>query len=185
MLTRVGVLLTSSRHVSGLYEIANARLSDTLNNPLESVVKLTNATLGRLGNPYANEPSALAVVPKAQIALVYAEVEATRQVDRRMATYVPKQTTELLVLVAGLRVRGRAHASGSLDPNELQRLVAQSGDRFVVLTDAHLALDVEGTTERDVGVAMLNARHIQFVASGDEKLVKVEGPPTARSAQSA
>jgi hypothetical protein len=185
MRTRVGVLLTSSRHVSGLYEVGSARLSDALNNPLESVIRLTNATLGRLGNPYANEPTALAVVPKTQIALVYAEVEATRQVDRRMATYVPKQTTELLVLIAGLRVRGRAHASGPLDPNDLQRLVTQSGDRFVVLTDAHLALDVEGTTERNVGVAMLNARHIQFVASDPDHVVAVEGPPTARSAQSA
>ena len=185
MLTRVGVLLTSSRLVSGLYEIGSARLSDTLNNPLESVVRLTNATLGRLANPYANEPAALAVVPKAQIALVYAEVEATRQANRRMAGYVPKQTTELLLLVAGLRVRGQAHASGPLDPNELQRLVAQSGDRFVVLTDARLAVDVEGTTERNIGVAMLNARHIQFVASGQENVVVVEGPSTARPVRSA
>lgn len=180
MRTRVGVLLTSSRHVSGLYEVGSARLSDALNNPLESVIRLTNATLGRLGNPYANEPASVAVVPKAQIALVYAEVEATHQ-DRRMATYVPKQTTELLVLVAGLRVRGRAHASGPLDPNDLQRLVAQSGDRFVVLTDAHLALDVEGTTERNIGVAMLNARHIQFVASDQERPVAIERPFPARS----
>ena len=165
MKTRIGVLLTSSRHVSGLYEIGNARLSDALNNTLESVVRLTSATLGRLGNPAANEPAPLAVVPKAQIALVYVELEATRPVDRRMAAYVPKQTTEILVLVAGLRVRGRAHASGPLDPTGLHRLAVQVGDRFLVLTDAGLALDVEGTTERHIGVAMLNARHIQFVAA--------------------
>ncbi len=78
MKTRVGVLLTSSRHVSGLYEIGNARLSDALNNTMESVIELTNATLGRLGNPAANEPTSLAVVPKAQIALVYGELEAKR-----------------------------------------------------------------------------------------------------------
>jgi hypothetical protein len=108
------------------------------------------------------------VVPKAQIALVYAELEATRPVDRRMAGYVPKQTTEILVLVAGLRIRGRAHASGPFDPIELHRLAAQAGDRFVVLTDADLAVDVEGTTERSIGVAMLNARHIQYVASHNE-----------------
>ena len=164
MKTRIGVLLTSSRHVSGLYEIGNARLSDALNNTLESVVRLTNASLGRLGNLAANEPTPLAVVPKAQIALVYVELEATRPVERRIAGYVTKQTTEILVLVSGLRVHGRAHASGALDPVELHRLAAQGGDRFVVLTDAGLALDVEGTTERDIGVAMLNARHIQFVA---------------------
>jgi hypothetical protein len=164
--TRVGVLLTSSRHVSGLYEIGNVRLSDALNNTLESVIALTNATLGRLGNPAANEPTPLAVVPKAQIALVYGEPEAKHPVERRMAGYIPKRTTELLVLVAGLRVRGWAHASVAIDPTELQRLVAQTGDRFIVLTDARLALDVEGTTERQIGVAMLNARHIQFVSQG-------------------
>ncbi|HEV8669808.1 MAG TPA: hypothetical protein VGS01_03625 [Candidatus Limnocylindria bacterium] len=142
---------------------------------MESVVTLTNATLGRLGNPAANEPLSLAVVPKAQIALVFAELEATRPVERRMAGYVPKRTTELLVLVAGLRVRGQAHASGALDPAELQRLVAQTGDRFVVLTDARLAVDVEGTTERPIGVAMLNARHIQFVAQGNEAAAPPSG----------
>jgi hypothetical protein len=63
-----------------------------------------------------------------------------------------------------LRVRGRAHSASELDPVELQRLVASGENRFVVLTDASLALDVEGVTEREIGVAMLNARHIQFVA---------------------
>jgi hypothetical protein len=162
--TQIGVLLTSSRHVSGLYDTGNARLSDALNSTLESVVRLTNASLGRLGNPAANEPTALAVIPKAHIALVYVELEVTRPVERRMAAYVMKQTTDILVLVAGLRVRGQAHASGPLDPVELHRLAARGDDRFVVLTDASLALDVEGTTERPIGVAMLNARHIQFVA---------------------
>lgn len=173
--------MTSSRHVSGLYEHGNARLSDALNNTLESVVRLTNATLGRLGNPDANEPTPLAVVPKAHVALVYADLEAKRPVDRHMAAYVPKQTTELLVLAAGLRVRGRGHASGPLDPVELHRLVAQIGDRFVVLTDARLALDVEGTSERHIGVAMLNARHIQFVAPSKESVALADSRPMAES----
>lgn len=175
MKTRIGVLLTSSRHVSGLYDTGNARLSDALNSTLESVVRLTNASLGRLGNPAANEPAALAVVPKAHIALVYVELEATRPVERRMAAYVTKKTTGILVLVAGLRVRGQAHASGPLDPVEMHRLAARGDDRFVVLTDANLAVDIEGTTERAIGVAMLNSRHIQFVASSGDDALVVDG----------
>ena len=87
-----------------------------------------------------------------------------RPTDRRISTFVVKQSTGLLVLAAGLRVRGRVHATAPLDPVELQRLVADGVSRFVVLTDARLSLDVEGVTEREVGVAMVNALHIQFVA---------------------
>ncbi|HEY3218413.1 MAG TPA: hypothetical protein VGK15_04925 [Candidatus Limnocylindria bacterium] len=135
-----------------------------MNNPLESVVRLASATLGRLGNPNANEAAPLALLPKAHIALVYTEPEVRSPAARLMGAYVPKRTTALLVLVAGLRVRGLAHGLGPLDPVELHRLVSQGNDRFVVLTDARLALDVEGTSEREIGVAMLNVRHIHYVA---------------------
>jgi hypothetical protein len=164
MRTRVNVLLTSSRSVAGLLDHGDARFSDALKNPLESIVRLTEATLGRIGNLDANEPVDTAVIPKNHVALVYAPAEANAPAERRLSGYVPKQTTELIVLVAGLRVRGHGHAAGELDPVELHRLVADGANRFVVLTDAHMALDVEGMTERAIGVAMLNARHIQFVA---------------------
>lgn len=172
--TRVVVVLTSSRSVAGLYEVGDQRLSDALNNTLESVVRLSHATLGRLGNASANEPVAEAVVPKAQVALVYAELEPVRPVERRMSSYVTKQGTDLLVLAAGLRVAGRAHASAELDGVELHRLVAEARDRFVVLTDARLALDIEGTTAREIGVAMINSRHIQFVARSEDQVAEIE-----------
>ena len=174
MKNRVVVVLTSSRSVAGLYEIGDQRLSDALNNTLESVVRLSHATLGRLGNPSANEPVAEAVVPKAQVALVYMELEPVRPVERRMSSYVTKQVTDLLVLAAGLRVAGRAHASSGFDLVDLHRLVAEAHDRFVVLTDARLALDIEGTTAREIGVAMVNTRHMQFVARSEDRTAQTE-----------
>ena len=164
MRTRITVLLTTGRSVIGEVEHAEPRLSDALNNPLQSVIRLTDAQLGRLGNVEANQPVSIAVIPKTHVALVYPNAESPRPADRRRVRYTATQTTGLLVLLAGLRVRGRAHAASELDPVELQRLVAPGENRFVALTDASLALDVEGMTEREIGVAMLNARHIQFVA---------------------
>lgn len=147
-----------------MFDHGESRLSDIINSPLQSVIRLTDATLGRLGNEHANEPVEVAVVPKSQVVLVFATHELTRPADRRISSFVAKRTTGLIVLVGGLRVRGQAHATFALDPVELQRLVADRESRFVVLTDARLALDVEGTTEREVGVVMVNAQHIQFVA---------------------
>jgi hypothetical protein len=151
--------------VTGSYEHGEARLSDALNQSLASVLRIAGATLGRFGNPGANEPVAMAIVPKNHAALVIAEGQANGSSEKRMYSYVPKKTSELLVLLAGLRVRGSAHAAGQLDDVEMRRQLSESVDKFIVLTDAWLAFDVEGTTERSVGVVMVNARHIQFVAA--------------------
>jgi len=164
MKTNVTILLTSGRSVTGGFEHGELRLSDALNGSLASVMRIADATLGRFGNPAANEPVAVALVPKSHAALIIPKEEASRANDTRMFSYVPKQTSELLVLLAGLRIRGSAHAAATLDDIALQRQLSESADRFIVLTDARLAFDVEGNTERSVGVAMLNARHIQFVA---------------------
>jgi hypothetical protein len=164
MQTRVNVLLVSSRCVVGQIEHGAVRLSDALSNPLESVLRVTDAKLGRLGNEEANESVGVAVIPKSHVALVYSRQEPTRPVEKRLSSYKSKQTTRVLVLVAGLRMSGEAHATAELDPVDFHRLVADRENRFVVLTGARLALDVEGQKERPVGVAMLNSRHIQFVA---------------------
>jgi hypothetical protein len=185
MKTNVTILLTSGRSVSGTYDHAEPRLSDALNQSLASVVRIGGATLGRFGNPAANEPVAVAIVPKSHIALVIAQQEVSQSNDKRMYSYVPKKTSELLVLLAGLRIRGSAHAATQLDDAELRRQLAENADKFIVLTDAWLAFDVEGQTERLIGVVMLNARQIQFVATvpsaaaPDDPRVQAMAVPTA------
>ncbi|MEA2661062.1 MAG: hypothetical protein QOH08_634 [Chloroflexota bacterium] len=179
MATQITVLLTSGRSVTGTFDHGEERLSDALNGSLASVLRIANATLGRFGNPAANEPVAVAIVPKNQAALVIARDTERRTNDKRMYSYVPKTTSELLVLLAGLRIRGRAHTSAPLDDVELRRQLSEARDRFIVLTDAWLAFDVEGTTERPVGVVMLNVRHIQFVATLPSVATETDGPAPA------
>ena len=162
--TRVTMLLTSSRAVTGLLDHGERRLSDALNDSLVSVFRLSEASLGRLGNIEGNEPVATCVIQKAHTSIILAHGETSRPAEKRLYSYIEKQAADVLVLVAGLRVRGFAHATRGLDPVDLHRLVAEARDHFVALTEASLAVDVEGTTQRDVGTAMLNVRHIQFVA---------------------
>jgi len=175
MKTHVTILLTSGRSVTGDFEHGEQRLSDALNKSLSSVLRITDAALGRFGNPAANEPVAVAVVPKSHAALVIGE-EASRTTDQRMYAYVPKQSSALLILLASLRIRGSAHASAHLDAAELHRQLSEVADRFIVLTDAWLAFDVEGTTERSIGAAMVNTRHIQFVATIPSTLAAATDP---------
>jgi hypothetical protein len=180
MKTNVTILLTSGRSVTGSFDHVEARLSDALNQSLASVLRIAGATLGRFDNPAANEPVAMAIVPKSQVALVITQQHVVAQPnDKRMYSYVPKKTSELLVLLAGLRIRGSAHAAAQLDDVELRRQLSESADKFIVLTDAWLAFDVEGHSERSVGVVMLTSRHIQFVATMPSVVAPVD--PRART----
>lgn len=177
MKTNVTILLTSGRSVTGSFEHGEQRLSDALNGSLVSVLRVADARLGRFDNPAANEPVAVAVVPKSHAALVIPNAVVSPTSHKRVYSYVPKQASELLVLLAGLRIRGSAHGAGYLDDMALHRQLSESADRFIVLTEAWLAFDVEGTTERSIGVAMLNARHIQFVAKAPSAAAAADAAP--------
>ena len=84
MKSNVTILLASGRSVTGSYEHGEARLSDALNQSLASVLRIAGATLGRFGNPAANEPVAMAIVPKNHAALIIAEGQASGVSDKRM-----------------------------------------------------------------------------------------------------
>src|SRR5438874_7040074 len=117
MKTNVTILLASGRSVTGTFDHGELRLSDALNGSLASVMRVTDAALGRFGNPVANEPVAVALVPKSQAALVLPKDAESRPNEKRMYSYVPTKTSELLVLLAAPRIRGSA--DGAADLNEL------------------------------------------------------------------
>lgn len=164
MRSNVTILLSSGRSVTGSLERGQQRLSDALNGTLMSVLPVSEAILGRFGNPAANEPVSVAVVPKHHVVLVIEHDFVRSANEKRMYSYVPKLTSQLIILLAGLRVRGDAYGAAQIDEAQLHRQLAERRDHFMVLTDAWLAFDVEGNTERSVGTTMLNSRHVQFVA---------------------
>jgi hypothetical protein len=163
LISSITAVLTDSRSVTGRFDHGDRRLSDVLNSGLESVLHLSDAVLGRLGNRAASEPVQNAVVTKSHVLLVQGHGEAPPPLTR-LYSFVERQPSELLLLVGGLRVRGLAHASSEFDPVNLHRLLTEAGDKFVPVTGATMALDVEGTKSVDLGVALINVRHIQFVA---------------------
>jgi hypothetical protein len=159
----VTLLLASSRMVTGTFSSREPRLSDSLNNRLESVVSLEGARLGRYGNPSANEPVKVAVVPKQHIALAYQPTGGPTTESRRHLR-VPKQSAELLILAAGLRINGTGHGLGEFGAADLQQTLHGGEDHFLPVTNATLSLDVEGTQRSSFPFLLLNLRHVQFIA---------------------
>lgn len=165
----VTAILASSRLVTGRLDLGDQRLSDALNNALQSVLHLSDATLGWLGNPAVQGPFGETLIPKHQVALIYEHDERSLSRQKRLYAYVEKQAAELLLIVAGLRVQGRAYSTSEFDTVNLHRLIATADDKFVPMTNATMALDIEGTKSIELGSAMVNLRHIQFAARQPEK----------------
>lgn len=161
----ITLLLASPRMVTGTITAREGRLSDALNNRLESFVRLENAQLGRYGNPSANQPVPLAVVPKQHIVVAYeARDRAVATASRLLPSYIPKQRADLVLLAAGLRITGTGHGPGNFEAADLQQLVHGAEDHFFPITNATLALDVEGTKSTRLAFLLLNLRHLQFIA---------------------
>ena len=159
----ITVLLASPRLVTGTLAAREARLSDALNNRLESVIRLENAHLGRYGNQSANTPVSVAVVPKQQIVVAYETGEGEAPI-RAFSSFVSKERTDLLLLAAGLRITGTGHGVGRFDAGELQQVVHGDEDHFLPVTNATLALNVEGVKSVPLPFLLLNVRHLQFIA---------------------
>ena len=159
----ITVLLASPRMVTGTLAARDARLSDVLNNRLESVVRLQNAHLGRYGNQSPNDPVSVALVPKQQIVVAY-EAGDGEAPTRVFSSLVPKERTDLLLLAAGLRITGTGHGLGRFDAGELQKVVHGTEDHFLPVTNATLALNVEGVRSIPLPFLLLNVRHLEFIA---------------------
>jgi hypothetical protein len=160
----VTLLLVSSRMVTGTLNVREPRLSDALNNRLESVVSLESATVGRYGNPSANEPVKVAVVPKQHIAVVYERSVGRSTTEGRRSAHVRKESAELLLLATGLRITGTGHGLGQFAAPDLQKVLHEGEDHFLPVTTAVLALDVEGTQRATFPLLLVNLRHVQLIA---------------------
>jgi hypothetical protein len=164
----VTLFLASSRMVTGTFTAREPRLSDALNSRLDSVVSLENAQLGRFGNPSANEPVSVAIVPKPHIAIAYEQSVDRSTTESRRYPYVPKQSAELVVLTAGLRITGTGHGLGEFAAADFQQIVHGGEDHFLPVTYATLSLDVEGTQSASFPFLLLNIRHVQFIARAEQ-----------------
>jgi hypothetical protein len=157
------VVLTYNHSISGRVRLNDQRLSDLLNDHRETVVRVHDATVTRLVHPSkVVDHQKVAVVDKEHLLLVFETAEHKVASSTRPFAFTSKRHFAVFMLVHSIEVSGVLHTSGSLDVLELHRLVAVSGERFLPITDATVALPVFDF-KKEAGV-LVNVRHIHYIA---------------------
>lgn len=157
------VVLTYNHSISGRVRLFDQRLSDLLNDRREMVIRVQDAAVTRLVHPSRIvDHQKLAVVDKAHVLLVFESAEQKVASTTRPFAFTTKQRQEVFMLVHSIEVSGVVHTSGTMDVLDLHRLVTVTGEHFLPVTNASVALPIFDF-QKKAGV-LVNAEHIHYIA---------------------
>ena len=135
------VILTYNHSIAGRVRLTDQRLSDLLNDHREAVIRMQDAAVTRLVQPSkVVDHQKVAVIDKEHVLVVFESAVQNVASSTRPFAFATKRHHAVFMLVHSIEVSGIRHTSGSMDVLELHRLVAVSGERFIPITDATVAL---------------------------------------------
>ncbi len=156
------VILTARHFISGEMLFRDQRLSDYLNDRLESVISLRNVQVARLIEPgkiLQTHPAA--IVQKSWAIVAFEPPQKSIPATKRFFGYVKKQQHDVFMVLEGMEVRGVLHTQSDLD---LRRLITSSGDIFLPITNATVSLYGNERFVIEQQVIMVNAHLIRYLA---------------------
>jgi len=157
------VVLTYNHSISGRVQLTDQRVSDLLNDRREVVIRVQDAAVTRLVHPAkVVDHQKVAVVDKEHILLVFESAEHKVASSTRPFAFTTKRHHAVFMLVHSIEVSGVVHTSGNMDVLELHRLMAVSGEHFIPITDATVALPIFDF-KKEAGV-LVNVHHIHYIA---------------------
>jgi hypothetical protein len=157
------VVLTYNHSVSGRVRLTDQRLSDLLNDHREVVIRVHDASVARLVHPSrVVDNHKIAVLDKEHVLLVFESSEHKVASSTRPFAFTTKRRHDVFMLVHSIEISGVLHTSGTMDVLDLHRLVAVSGEHFIPVTDAAVALPIFDF-KKEAGV-LVNVQHIHYIA---------------------
>ncbi len=156
------IVLTSFHAVAGDVSTRGKRLSDFLNDPNESVIRLDHATIARLDSrDEVLERASMTIVPK-QLALVLVDSGTAPGGVRRLYSYTQKETHEVFLVADRLEVRGQIHVAHA-DAIDFHRLLSTYEGSFLPVTNATLKVGGNPGQEIEQATLLVNIRHIEAI----------------------
>ena len=161
------VALTNSHSVTGTVILRDQRLSDLLNDRRDSVIQVFEATVTGNASARKIQESKNAVLSKDNIVLLFEQSDVSTGSLKRPYAYTLKQRHDVFLISQGIEIRGTMYSKGDFDVVELHRLIATSGERFVPVTEARIALPSGQVFTKKAGV-LVNAAHVNFISKADQ-----------------
>lgn len=156
-------VLTPLHFISGEAQLGEQRLSDFLGNLLQSTLKLTDVTVGRLSEP--KEPIARhaeVMIPGRDI--IFGFEQEPRPARAGGATIVQKHPHTVFLASFPVEIEGQVHA---LSPTELdmKAMLTTLADRFIPVTQATVTVCSTPRYSLQLPAVMVNARRLSYMAT--------------------
>jgi len=161
------VIFTNRHSITGELVLKDKRLSDHINERVETMLALRNVTIARLDNPTQDlHIMQTAVVPKSGIVLIYEPPQKVIPTPTRFFGYIKKEKYEVFLILDGMEVRGILHTQ----PNPDFRVVlVNSPDAFLPITQATIRLEANPEDRIHQEAILINTQRVRFVGKLDIK----------------
>jgi len=154
------VVFTSAHTVVGELSLKDKRLSDHVNERVDSTLVLRNVTISRLEEPAKSlYKLPVAVIPKTAIVLVFEPPQQAIPPSNRFFGYTEKVKNDVFLVMDGMEVRGNLHTQGSLD---FRRVLASSPDAFLPITQATVMMEANRSLVIRQDAILVNSQRIRF-----------------------
>lgn len=157
------VIFTYRHSLTGELTLKDKRLSDYINERVDTMLIMRNVSVARLEDP-ANilytTPSA--VIPKAGIVLVFEPPQKAIPPSKRFFGYVKKEKYEVFLILDGMEVRGALHTTGSLD---FRHILINAPDAFLPITEATVMMEANRKLVVRQDAILVNSQRIRFFGS--------------------
>ena len=154
------VILTPDYSITGGLFLKEKRLSDFLNEKLDSTILLRNSTIARLEEPARIiEKTDMAVIPKAGMVLAFEPPQKTTPAGRQYFKY-PKQKYDVFLAMDGMEVHGKLNVRGPLN---VRQAITDLSNSFMPITDAIVTLRANPGFMIKREAVLVNVQRIRFI----------------------
>jgi len=169
------VIFTNRHSITGELVLKDKRLSDHINERVDTMLALRNVSIARLENPArVLHYMQTAVVPKSAIVLIFEPPQQAIPPSNRFFGYIKKEKYEVFLILDGMEVRGVLHTQ----PNPDFRVVlVNSPDAFLPITQTTIRLEANPEMRILQDAILINTLRVRFVGKLDIKSPTIPLPP--------
>jgi hypothetical protein len=169
------VIFTYRHCITGEMVLKDKRLSDHINERVDTMLSLRNVTIARQENPaHILHKMVTAVVPKSGIVLIFEPAQKAIPPSNRFFGYIRKEKHEVFLVMDGMEVRGILHTQ--LNP-DFRGILVNSPDAFLPITLATIHLEANPDMIIHQDAILINNQRIRFLGQLEIKSPTIPLPP--------
>jgi len=156
------IIIFTPRHtIAGELSLKDKRLSDHINERVDTMLVMRNVSVARLEEPAKSlYKMQTAVIPKAGVVMLFEPPQKAIPPSNRFFGYTKKEKYDVFLILEGMEVRGTLHTQGSLD---FRRVLVNSPDAFLPITQATVVMDANRSLTIRQDAILVNTQRIRFI----------------------